>query len=592
MKHSRLHTLTLALTLLMLSGMGGQTVVSAKEKRKVETKVTQPDPLSYADRQRYNYIFLEAVRQQNAGHYAAAFDLLGRCLMIDPNAAEAYFMQSAYWAQLHKDTLALQSLEKAALLRPDNDTYQERLARTYIGTGNYAKASEVYERLASIHRDRGDVLNILIQLYKQQKEYDRMLDAIDRLAGIEGEDEQFALARMSVYELKGDSKNAYRTLKTLADTHPNDLTYTIMLGNWLMQNKKQKDAFKIFSHALKAEPDNAYAQSSMYDYYRSAGQDTLARQMMERILMGKNTPSDNRIQFLRQAIQENEGKDGDSTQIISLINRMQQTLPKDASVAEMKVAYYTMKKMSEEEINQALVQLLELAPDNGGARFQLIQNKWGKEDWKAVAELSEPGMLYNPDEMAFYYFTGLARYYQKDDKGALDALQRGTAEINSKSDPKIVSDFYAIMGEIYHSQGNNAKAYAAYDSCLQWKPDNYMTLNNYAYFLSVDGKDLKRAEEMSAKAVKAEPKNSTYLDTYAWILYKEERYAEAKIYIDQALKNDTATTMNPDVLEHAGDIYLKTGDAAGAIGYWQKALKAGGDAAALNRKIKLYNKQK
>jgi tetratricopeptide (TPR) repeat protein len=566
--------------------------VAAKDRPATVRKTVVAPRLSDTDQLQYNYTFLEAVRQQNAGHYAAAFDLVRRCLMMDPQAAEAHFMLSAYWAQMDKDSLALKSLERAAMLRPDNDTYQERLAMTYIGMGNYAKATEVYERLAEVNQGRSDVLGILVQLYKQQKDYNRMLAAINRLASVEGDDDQFVLARMSVYELMGDTKNAYRTLKELAESRPNDYNYTIMLGNWLMQNKRQDEARKLFEQVLKAEPDNAYAQSSMYDYYRAAGQDSLARQMMERILLAKNTPSDNRIQFLRQAIQENESKDGDSTQIIRLLDRMQQALPKDAAVVEMKAAYYSLKKMPEAETNRVLRQLLELAPDNGNARFQLIQSQWAKEDWKAVAELSEPGMLYNPDEMAFYYFTGLARYYQKDDRGALDALQRGTKEINDKSDPKLVSDFYAIMGEIYHNQGNKVRAYAAFDSCLQWKPDHYMTLNNYAYFLSIEGGDLKKAEQMSAKTVVAEPKNSIYLDTYAWILFKLERYAEAKIYIDRALQNDSDSTLSADVLEHAGDIYLKAGDKVGAVVYWQKALDAGGDAAALNKKIRIYRKRK
>lgn len=195
-------------------------------------------------------------------------------------------------------------------------------------------------------------------------------------------------------------------------------------------------------------------------------------------------------------------------------------------------------------------------------------------------------MLYNPDEMAFYYFTGLARYYQKDDDGALDAFQRGTSVINSKSNPDIVSDFYAIMGEIYHNKGQNDKAYAAFDSCLQWKPDQVMTLNNYAYFLSVDGKDLKKAEEMSAKTIKTEPKNSTYLDTYAWILYKEGRYTEAKLYIDQALANLSDSAMRADLLEHARDIYCAAGLREQALKYWTQAVKAGsGNAAALRQKI-------
>lgn len=92
------------------------------------------------------------------------------------------------------------------------------------------------------------------------------------------------------------------------------------------------------------------------------------------------------------------------------------------------------------------------------------------------------------------------------------------------------------MGEIYSANDLKKEAYAAYDSCLQYDPGNIGTLNNYAYFLSVDGVDLDRAEKMSAKVIAAEPKNATYLDTYAWILYRLGRYADAKIYIDQTLK--------------------------------------------------------
>lgn len=583
----------IALAVLTSVGMSQPAYAGAKKVKTHKPQVTvQTDRLSYADRMRYNYFFLEAVRQQNAGNTAAAFDLLSHCIEIDSLAAEAYYLQALNYAQLEDDTLALRNLETAARLRPQNDTYQERVAQYYIGTGNYAKATEVYERLFATQRDRSDVVNILVQLYQQQKDYDKMLGALDRLEQIEGENEQFALARMRVYELKGDSKNAYNTLKALADSHPNDLTYSVMLGNWLMQNNKSKEAFKLFDDALKADPDNTYALSSMYDYYRATGDSTRAGDMMERILMGKDTPADTRTQFLRQAIQEHEQAGDDSTVVLSLLDRLRTALPKDQNVAEMRVAYYSLKKMPEEQIDSALVDLLAIAPDNGGARFQLIRNLWAKQDWKAVAALSEPGMLYNPDEMAFYYFTGLARYYQKDDKGALDALQRGVAEINDKSDPSIVSDFYAIMAEIYHSRGDLKQAYAAYDSCLQWKPDHVMTLNNYAYFLSTEGGDLKRAEEMSAKAVKQEPKNPTYLDTYAWVLFKQDRYAEAKIYIDQALKYSSDSTMSSDVLEHAGDIYLKAGDSDGATKLWQQAIDAGGDKAALTRKIKLNRKKK
>lgn len=545
----------------------------------------------YNTQRRYDYFFLEAVRQQNAGHYAAAMDLLNHCLDIDSTAAEAYFMRARFFSMLHEDSLALADLEQAARQQPANDTYQEQVAGYYLGTGNYAQAIDVYERLYAQHRDRSDVLNILAQLYRQQKNYPKMLSAIERLEQVEGESEQTALAKMNVYQMMGDTKNAYRALKGLADSHPNDLNYTVMLGNWLMQNRRQKDAYKLFDQVLRQEPDNSLAQSAMYDYYRAVERNDEAKAMMDRILLGKNTPADSRMQFLRIAVQENEQEGGDSTKIIDLIGRMQQVAPTDSSLAEMKVAYMTMKHMPDSVVNAALTDLLTMSPDNAGARLQLIQNKWGSQDWAEIAALSEPGMLYNPDEMVFYYFTGLAHYYQHDDQGALDALRRGTSAINDKSNADLVSNLYSIMGEIYHGMGQNEQAYAAYDSCLQWKPDNTMTLNNYAYFLSLDGKNLKRAEEMSAQTVKAEPKNATFLDTYAWVLFRQQRYAEAKLYIDQALANDTDSTTNADVLEHAADIYQMVGDTPRAIDFLQQAISAGGDKAALSRKMREYGKK-
>ena len=573
--------------------MGGQIVSAAsKKKAKKPVVLAVADTLSYNDSRRYNYFFLEAVRQQGAGHYAAAFDLLNHCLDINPKAAEAYFLRARYLSMLRKDSLALNDLEKAASLQPGNAIYQEKVAQFYIGMGNFDKATKAYEQLYANNRDRSDVLNVLVQLYQQQKDYGKMIEAINKMEELEGVDDQFEMAKMNVYEMMGNTRKAYLTLKRLADSHPNDKTFTVMLGNWLMQHKMRKAAYKLFAQTLKEEPDNTYAQSSMYDYYRSSGNDSLARQMMDRILLGKNTPADSRMQFLKQAIQENEQQGGDSMQIIHLLDRVRQVVPKDAQVAEMRAAYFQMKKMPTAVVDSALMQLLDIAPDNVWARFQLVQSKWATQDWKLVASLAEPGMLYNPDEMVFYYFTGLARFYQEDDKGALDAFQRGTAEINDKSNPDIVSDFYAIMGDIYHSQGEKEKSYAAYDSCLQWKPDHIATLNNYAYFLCTEGGNLKKAEEMSAKAVKAEPANATYLDTYAWILFCEERYAEAKFYMDATLKNDTDSAVSAAVLEHAGDIYMKVGEKEQALEFLQNAIEAGGDKDALTRKMNLYRKEK
>ena len=100
----------------------------------------------------------------------------------------------------------------------------------------------------------------------------------------------------------------------------------------------------------------------------------------------------------------------------------------------------------------------------------------------------------------------------------------------------VAADIYSLLGDIYQKEGRINDTYTAYDSCLVYKPDHVTCLNNYAYFLSEEGKDLKKAEKMSYRAISAEANNPIYLDTYAWILYKQKRYDDAKAYIDMAME--------------------------------------------------------
>lgn len=567
--------------------MTGFLPAFSKDKKIKPIQNTNAAVLSDEDQIRYNYFYLEAIRQQNAGRYSAAFDLLNHAIDINPKAAEAYFAQSSYYSELKQDSLALTYMLKAARLNPNNSTYLERVAQFYINDKLYDRAIGAYEEIYSRNHDRTDVLGILGQLYQQQKDYPKMLSVIDRMELSDGSSEDLTLSKMKVYEMMNDKKSAFKTLKSLSDKHPNDLNYKVMTGNWLMQNGKQKDAYKIYIDAQKEEPDNALVQSSLYDYYKAVGDSSQANMLMEQILTSPKTESQSKISMLQQAIHDNESIGGDSMAMMKLFRRVMIANPKDGDIAELNAAYLSLKKLPQDSVNAALKHVLEISPDNAGARLQLIQAEWPKKNWDEIIALSKPAQQYNPDEMAFYYFMGLA-YYQKDDHDkALDTFRRGVGEINSQSNPDIVSDFYAMMGDILHQKGQAKEAFSAYDSCLQWKADNVECLNNYAYYLSEENRELQRAEQMSYKTIKAEPKNSTFLDTYAWILFMQERYSEAKIYIDQAVANDTDSLQSAVILEHAGDIHAMDNDISKAVEYWQKALKMGGEKAMLTKKIKL-----
>ena len=208
------------------------------------------------------------------------------------------------------------------------------------------------------------------------------------------------------------------------------------------------------------------------------------------------------------------------------------------------------------------------------------------DNYEDAVAICRPALEYNPDVIEFYYYLGIS-YYQTDRSDeALATFLKGVEQADAGTDKSIVSDFYQMIGDLYHEKRKNDLAYAAYDSSLVYNPDNIGTLNNYAYYLSLERRDLDKAEEMSYKTVKAEPHNSTYLDTYAWILFEKGRYTEAKLYIDEAVRNEAEPSAA--VMEHCGDIYYMAGDVDKAMEWWQKALRQDdNESKTLERKIKL-----
>lgn len=585
MKRRISHIIVCLAAVAAVTSCGAAAGQSQPDVKPVEAGPALP-PVSHNDSLRFKMYYFEAVKQQISGNFDAAYDLLRHCLDINPYAAEAYFMLSFYDGILKNDSAALADVKKASELNPSNNAYLERLGSGYYSVNNIPEAIKAYEKLFENSPERSDVLDILAQLYARQKDYDKMLDVLDRMETLEGSNENLTLAKMRVYSLQGKKQEEYNELKSMSEKHPNDMNYRVMMGNWLLQNGQVDEAYRQYLDVLQAEPENVMVRMSMIDYYRTSGQSQRADSLQEVMLINQKTPVDSKMALMRQVVADNEKNGGDSTKVLDLFKKILDEPQETSDMAELYAAYMTLKKMPQDSVTRVLEMVLAISPDNVGARIQLIQAMWNGQDFDRVIELSRRALDYSPEELAFYYFLGLAYIQKGDDDGALEVLRRGVSQINGQSNASLVSDFYAIMGDIFHDKGDSAGAYAAYDSCLQWKDDNLGCLNNYAYYLSMENKDLDKAARMSYRTVQAEPGNSTYLDTYAWILFMQEKYDEALQYIDMAVKNDT--TRNAVIIEHAGDIHAKAGDIEGAVKYWNEALEAGPDnETVLRRKIKL-----
>ena len=585
MKKTKLFAIAIALLAPLFLAVGSGRTASAVSLSCDTTTISADSLLN--ETPLFDRLYLDAVCRQLADD-STSFALLERCREMRPDAAEVYFALTTDYGKQGNDSLVIECLRRAAELQPDNDYYQETGADVYTHQNQFDLAIETFERLYEHHKDRSDVLEMLVRLYGAKRDYAKMLATVDRMEQADGKSDELSFLRMEIYEQQGDKKNAYKTLKSLTESHPNEPSYKVMLGNWLMQHERQSEAYKLFLSALDDDKQNEFALNSLYDYYRNAGDNAAARKLRDDLLFSTQTAVKTKIMMLQQAIRENEQEaSGDSTQVLALFDKTMLSAPRNSELSNLKAMYMKLKNMPTDSIDAAYRHTLSFEPDNMSARLNLVQNAFERGDWDAVVNLCDKGIQYVPNELSFYYFLGLAYTQKDDDSKAFDAFSHGVSAFDpSKADDterSIASDMYGQIADIQYGNNRVDEAFAAYDKALEMNANNYTVLNNYAYYLSQQGKNLERAAEMSLKTLKEEPTNATYLDTYAWILYLQKRYDEAKAYMELVLENEK----QPDatIFEHAGDISLMAGDKAKAAEYWQKAIEWGGDKARLERKI-------
>ena len=521
--------------------------------------------LSEAESRKYDYFFLEGEKLKLKGEYKAALEIFDHCLKINSDGAAALYEKAGIHSAKGNYEKAGEELAKAVRLDPSNYWYRHSLARIYRQRGRWDEATKVYEGIVGRFPDKLEPTLALTGMYEMQERYDDEIRLLDKIIQREGPSEQLCMEKFRVYIKKNDMPKALEEIEGLAKEFPYDMKYLTLAGDLYMQRGNKEKAIETYKHIIKEDSAYAPAHFSLFNYYQQEGQDSLAYIHLDKFLYDKEVGTEVKMDIMRRLIFSGGGKSDD---IIRLFDNILQAGCDTADLPLLASQYY-LTKGKEAKARKALEMVMKIEPDNMVARLRLLQFILRENNPDKIIDICLPGLSYRPDMLQFYYYLGAA-YYQKDEKElARQTIKDGTTHIDEDTDKYISSAIWGLLGDIEHELGNTAAAFESYDKSLSIMPDNPGILNNYAYFLSLEKKNLDKAEEMSYKCVKAEPNNETFLDTYAWILYEKERYTEAMIYIDQAMKNggDKSST----VTEHCGDIYWKNGKKAEAKTYWEKA---------------------
>ena len=556
------------------------------------------DSLPASDRARLKYIYQEATRQKLIENHSAALDLLCHAYEICPDAPEVLYDLALYRLALRQDSLAEKLLVRAAVLDPYNTYYKEALASFYLQRRRTEDALQQLETLAALRPKRTDVLSQLVNIYTS---LDRPADAIrtlDRIEVLEGKMANASYRKFQLYKSMEKEEEAFAELESLCKEYPHEMSYRLAIGDQLLQAGRIDEAEKVYDEVRRIEPDHLGLKLSMLELYRQTEQDSLFTATRDSLLFTPKTDSETRSALMRDIIATEQKADSLGPQRVQeTFRRLDEAFPHDLGLLQLRAAYLaTYDKSNDSAFVAVMDRVNELEPQNTQALFYLVQYYAEHQDFVRLENICRRAVLTHPEELLCHYFLGVALYQQEKKREALAAFRAGILQKNEDSRPTMVADLYSIMGDILHEMGSEREAYEAYDSCLVYQSDNVQCLNNYAYYLSLQEKDLDRAEEMSYRTIRQEPDNKTYLDTYAWILFMKQRYSEAQIYIDRVCPPDSTDevllldpTISGVVFEHAGDIAACNDNPDQALRFWILAQKAGGTGltALLPRKIKL-----
>lgn len=533
-----------------------------------------------------DYYYLQALSLMEQEKYDAAFDMLEHCRSLSPSSSAVLFELVNMHQYLGQKEKALAMLKKIVNDNPRNYQFWLALVQYYDTEGNRDAALEVYEDMALAFPDKSDVFMALSARYAEMAEYDKAVDALERYEVIDGRSEFVSMQKYRLYVVLQRRDDALAELEILSRENPDDLYYrSIEADTYYLFNEKEK-ALAIYQDILEQEPDNVMAQISLVNHYKQEKNNALYVQNVEALLRNEKYTGKDRVSMISDYISYREQTDsaGCYEYVTAFLDGLMELPFGVLDAATIYSLYLSYSNKGEKEQLPILNKILSLEPDNRAARMQKLEYAIERNSYPEIIAECDTAIMYHPDMLELYYFRGLSCFFLGHKEEAVETYRQGVEKCAPETSSNFISDVYAAMGDIYHDMGKNDEAMQAYEASLSYNSTNIVVLNNYAYYLALENRDLDRALEMSYHTLKVEPDEAMYIDTYAWILFLLERYDEAKEYADRLTSIEGEKSAVE--LHHCGDIYSKCGDMEKALECWIKARDMGDDSKVLKKKIK------
>lgn len=471
---------------------------------------------------------VDAVAEIEADKYKQAMERLEKITASDPSCDAAYYYLGLCRVYTKDIEGAKTAFKKAAELDPKNFWYKERLARVYSMDGEDDLTVATYEDLLKEFPKSNDIYFTLVNLYLKQGDLDKALEALDQIDAVFGKSENVTATR---YDILLHQKKPEEALKALEDYNKDFSSPYVLtkLGDHSLAEDKDTAAFAYYKEALELQGDYTPALLGEAEVYRLRRDDASFYKILGTFIDNAETPVNAKTQYLDMLVGSFRRE---NPQVDTLFDKLVACHPSDSSALTSAAIYWFASKRTD-KAGTFFRRNMELHPESFGTSMTYLQYLTEIQDWKALGSAADTLVARFPDSVVPLDYKNVACYNTEDWQGLLENSQK-MIEV-SQGDSAVTVRSMATIGDIHHQLGDDEKAFKAYEKVLKLNPDYAPALNNYAYYLALKGRKLKKACAMSKKTIEQNPDNSTYLDTYGWILHLLGRDKEAKAQFKHAM---------------------------------------------------------
>ncbi len=532
---------------------------------------------------RATYLYTEGIKASLLDPDPAyAATIFRRVLALDSTHAPSYYELASLYAP-EAPAKAIPYSLNACRLDTANVWYQAQLGRLYIVTQQYNKAFEIYSDLTRLAPYEPDNYRMLAALYSELKQPFTAISVLDSAEYKLGRIEELTdLKRRLLIDVSLYDKAIAESRNMIVEYPWNPENYRVLASLYARTNKDSL-AQATYKQALALDSTDVETLSALTAYYRSKGDWPSFFSTARRMVALDNMPLKEKLTFVNELKNNRTFYNDNFFQIKELISTLLIKYPKDFDVIDL----YGETLIGSSGIEQALVFYKSHLKDPG-VPVSIYNTVMDIEGYlkrpDSVAKYSALALARFPDDVDLYVRQGGVFSYMDRSDEAMEAYKKALKYARTDSTYSVI---LGVIGDEYHKRGEGKRSYGYYKKALKRSPDNEMVLNNFSYYLSTDGpngRDLEQSVAMGKRATELSPGNPTYLDTYAWALFKSGQLAEAKKVMQQAVALDAHD--NPELYCHYGDILYELGEYFMASVYWKKALEQGYDADKINERLK------